>query len=166
MTALRGVIFDLGGTLVTPVGFEEQKIAHLLQWAAARGLPVGPEAALVVREARHWMWNETFASGCQYTTPQAIARAAPQLDVTIPGLTNGTQRPRVPSSPMSRPLHLPRWYTSYVAGWAEGPSFFQQGFQAIQGWVFGPFRRSKNSRTRWLNSCGCSMFTMCAAPGI
>lgn len=62
MTALRGVIFDLGGTLVTPVGFEEQKIAHLLQWAAARGLPVGPKAARVVRQARHWMPRAPFQS--------------------------------------------------------------------------------------------------------
>ncbi len=77
---IRGVIFDLGGTLVIPESLEEQKITHLLQWAAARGLPIGPEAVRVIREARHWLWNETFASGRQYTTPQAIARAARQLE--------------------------------------------------------------------------------------
>lgn len=89
---LHGAIFDLFGTLVRPlrphlsaVGpnssdtFEEANTAGLLRWAAARGLPVPPEAAEVVREARRWMWAETAATGRQLLNRDAVARAAQRL---------------------------------------------------------------------------------------
>ncbi|MBI3997980.1 MAG: HAD family hydrolase [Armatimonadetes bacterium] len=78
-TPIRGVIFDLGGTLIPPMPLADEKIAHLLQWAAGRGLPAGPEAAEVVAAARRWLWDETFGSGHQRTTTELIARAAQQL---------------------------------------------------------------------------------------
>jgi len=90
--ALEGTIFDLFGTLIGPerravsaVGpnssdtFEEANTAGLLRWAAARGLPIPPEAAAVVREARRWVWAETGATGRQLLNRDAVSRAAAPL---------------------------------------------------------------------------------------
>jgi len=89
---LRGVLWDLFGTLIRPerVGvsdiapdtsdtFEAINTAHLLRWAAARGLPTPPEAATIIREARRWMWAETYATGRQHLTREALARAGVEL---------------------------------------------------------------------------------------
>lgn len=71
--ALRGVIFDLGGTLIYPVdGIEDANITHLLEWATARGLQVPPDASRVLRETREWMGKETFTSRRQHTAREAI----------------------------------------------------------------------------------------------
>lgn len=90
---LRGVVFDLFGTLIRPqrqtlsaVGpnssdtFEDANTAGLLRWAGARGLPVPPEAEAVVREARRWLWTETGATGRQVLNREAMARAGGRLD--------------------------------------------------------------------------------------
>ncbi|MGH7751230.1 MAG: HAD family hydrolase [Gemmatimonadales bacterium] len=76
---LRGVIFDLFGTLIVPDRFEERNIAALLAWAAARGLPAGEDAAGIVTEARAWMWRETYRTGRQYLCTEAIGRAGEEL---------------------------------------------------------------------------------------
>ncbi|HEV8338864.1 MAG TPA: HAD family hydrolase [bacterium] len=76
---LRGVIFDLFGTLIIPDRFEEQNVAVLLAWAAGRGLTIGEEAAAVVAEARTWMWRESYRTGRQYLCTEAIGRAAEEL---------------------------------------------------------------------------------------
>jgi len=76
---LRGIIFDLFGTLIVPDRFEETNIAHLLEWAAVRGLPVSPDATQVVEEASTWMWQETRLTGRQVLRREALARAADQL---------------------------------------------------------------------------------------
>ncbi|MGH2453166.1 MAG: HAD family hydrolase [bacterium] len=76
---LRGVIFDLFGTLVVPDRFEERNVAALLAWAAGRGLAAGEEAAGLVAEARAWMWRETYRTGRQYLSTEAVARAGEEL---------------------------------------------------------------------------------------
>ncbi|MBI3975915.1 MAG: HAD family hydrolase [Armatimonadetes bacterium] len=76
---LRGVSFDLFGTLIVPDRFEERNVASLLRWATDRGLPAGPDAAQIVAEARAWMWRETYQTGRQYLATEAIARAAGEL---------------------------------------------------------------------------------------
>jgi len=76
---LRGVIFDLFGTLIVPDRFEERNVAALLAWAAARGLPAGEDAAGLVAEARAWMWRETYRTGRQYLSTEAVARAGEEL---------------------------------------------------------------------------------------
>lgn len=74
---LRGVIFDLGGTLIYPVeGIEEENISHLLAWAATQGRQVPSDASRTLRETREWMGKETYTSGRQYTAREAIARWA------------------------------------------------------------------------------------------
>jgi putative hydrolase of the HAD superfamily len=82
--ALRGVIFDLGGTLIYPVdGIEEANISHLLAWAAARGFQVPADAARVLRETREWMGRETYASRRQHTAREAIAQWARGLGLSL-----------------------------------------------------------------------------------
>lgn len=76
---LRGVIFDLFGTLIVPDRFEEQNVAALLRWAGERGLAAGEAAAPIVEEARTWMWRESYRSGRQYLCTEAIARASAEL---------------------------------------------------------------------------------------
>ncbi len=76
---LRGVIFDLFGTLIVPDRFEEKNVAALLAWAAGRGLPAGADAAQIVAEARAWMWRETYRTGRQYLSTEAVARAGEEL---------------------------------------------------------------------------------------
>jgi putative hydrolase of the HAD superfamily len=76
---LRGLIFDLFGTLIVPDRFEEQNIAALLSWAAGRGLAAGDAAAGIIEEARAWMWRESYRTGRQYLCTEAIARAAEEL---------------------------------------------------------------------------------------
>jgi FMN phosphatase YigB (HAD superfamily) len=76
---LRGVIFDLGGTLIVSPQKEEENIAHLLAWAAGRGLPAATDAAATLREARQWMWDETRRTGLQRTAGEALERAGGRL---------------------------------------------------------------------------------------
>ncbi len=76
---LRGVIFDLFGTLIVPDRFEEQNVTALLRWATERGLAAGGGAAEIVEESRAWMWRESYRSGRQYLCTEAIARAGSEL---------------------------------------------------------------------------------------
>ena len=89
---LRGVLWDLFGTLIRPERaggsdlapdtsdtFEAINTAHLVHWAAAQGLPTPPETAAVIREARRWMWAQTYATGRQFLTREALARAGADL---------------------------------------------------------------------------------------
>lgn len=76
---LRGVIFDLFGTLIVPDRFEEHNVAALLGWAAGGGLAAGEEAAGIIAEARAWMWRESYRTGRQYLSTEAVARAGEEL---------------------------------------------------------------------------------------
>ncbi len=89
---LRGVLFDLFGTLIRPERvqlsdvapdtsdtFEDLNTDFLLRWAEGRGLPAPAQGAVVIRDARRWMWAQTYATGRQYLTREALARAAPLL---------------------------------------------------------------------------------------
>lgn len=73
------MIFDLFGTLIVPDRFEERNVAALLAWAAGRGLAEGEEAAGLITEARAWMWRETYRTGRQYLSTDAVARAGEEL---------------------------------------------------------------------------------------
>ncbi len=79
---LAGVIFDIGGTLIYPSTTEGDNIAHLTAWLRSSGGPA--ELGIAIREARDWMWKMTWTTGRQYTTQEAIRRAAAQLGFETP----------------------------------------------------------------------------------
>jgi HAD superfamily hydrolase (TIGR01549 family) len=79
---LGGVIFDLGGTLVTPTAAEEDGIRHLTAWLQAEGWPAAVADAL--RDARRWAWEQSAATGRQVTMQDALRRALGRFDRPLP----------------------------------------------------------------------------------
>ena len=75
----RGIIFDLGGTLMVSASRDAENTARLLTEARQHGLEVDPQTAAAFDRARAWMWRETNRTGRQHTARQAIERAAGEL---------------------------------------------------------------------------------------
>jgi HAD superfamily hydrolase (TIGR01493 family) len=80
--ALAAVIFDLGGTLIYPTTTQDDNLASFDRWRETRRLPHDLTAAL--RDARQWMWEQTAATGRQYTTQEAVHRAYDGLGLPAP----------------------------------------------------------------------------------
>jgi putative hydrolase of the HAD superfamily len=80
--SLRGVIFDLGGTLIYPSTTDENCIRCLSPWLQAKGWPASVEDA--AREARRWVLQTTAATGQQHTMHEALRRTFEQFDTPLP----------------------------------------------------------------------------------
>ncbi|MDR7521205.1 MAG: HAD family hydrolase [Armatimonadota bacterium] len=70
---LRGVIFDLGGTLIYPTTTDEHGIRSLAAWLRAQGWPADVEDA--IRQARRWVLAMTAQTGRQHTMAEGIRQA-------------------------------------------------------------------------------------------
>jgi HAD superfamily hydrolase (TIGR01509 family) len=80
---LAGVIFDLGGTLISPSTTDEDCIRRLTGWLTEQGWPDAVGEA--IREARRWVLQSTATTGRQHTMQEGIRRALRRFPDRAPG---------------------------------------------------------------------------------